>query len=189
MVRERTGVAFVAVVISASMISVVSASARVQTKIARVASFPISTKSASYILAATLQVGGRTLNGNVSASNVTIDLHGFSIIGPGSGVGVGINAGGANNVTVENDSVTNIGGSGSKWARIASATSLLSATAPVAGWAAARWDRLHRVGMSRHRLHREFQSAGRWYQFRRRHQRLCEQHNERQFQPGLRRHQ
>ena len=102
MVRERTGVPFVAVVISASMISVVSASA------------PGPNKARQGGVVPNQQVGGRTLNGNVSASNVIIDLHGFSIIGPGSGVGVGINAGGANNVTVENGSVTNIGGSGIK---------------------------------------------------------------------------
>lgn len=117
MVRGRIGVTFAAVVISALMVSVASASAEAQTKLTKpLASFPISiTKSGSYILATTLQVGGRTLNAiNVSAPNVTIDLNGFSIIGPGAGVGVGINAGGASNVTVENGSVTNMGGSGIK---------------------------------------------------------------------------
>jgi len=65
----------------------------------------------SYRLTSNLKPPASTDGIDVSASNVTIDLNGFAIIGPGS-TGItpnGINASGANDVTVENGTVTGFG--------------------------------------------------------------------------------
>jgi parallel beta-helix repeat protein len=69
------------------------------------------TASGSYRLTSKLKPPASTDGIDVSASNVTIDLNGFAIIGPGSSAitPVGISAGGANEVTVENGTVTGFG--------------------------------------------------------------------------------
>jgi hypothetical protein len=71
-------------------------------------------KPGSYILTGNLQPTSGASDGiQVKVSNVTIDLNGYSIIGPSqSGIGVGVNAAAQNNVTVKNGSVSGMGGSG-----------------------------------------------------------------------------
>lgn len=49
---------------------------------------------------------------DITASNVTVDLQGYTIMGPGSGTGIGINASGQSNVTIENGIITGMGGPG-----------------------------------------------------------------------------
>jgi hypothetical protein len=73
------------------------------------------TKPGSYQLVTNLSPKGSSDDAiSVSASNVTIDLNGFAILGPGHGSGVGIDAPGADNATVENGTITGMGGSGVK---------------------------------------------------------------------------
>ena len=81
-----------------------------QAKVAGVFPFTIGT-SGSYHLTGNLTVAGTTNAINVTVSNVTIDLNGFSITGPGSteSIPIGINASGQSDVTVENGTVTGFG--------------------------------------------------------------------------------
>jgi hypothetical protein len=74
--------------------------------------FPVKiTKAGSYILGANLLVGVILPDAiKVSASNVSINLNGFGIIGPGAGSGMGVDAVGENNVTVTNGTITAMGG-------------------------------------------------------------------------------
>ena len=69
------------------------------------------TTSGSYRLTSNLKPPASTDGIDVSASNVTIDLNGFGIIGPGSSsiTPNGIGGSGANEVTVENGTVTGFG--------------------------------------------------------------------------------
>jgi parallel beta-helix repeat protein len=85
-----------------------------QAKVLAGGGFPyvISTANTSYRLTGSLTVPASTNGINVTAPNVTIDLNGFSIVGPGSTTGIGINAPGENEVTVENGAVTGFSGSG-----------------------------------------------------------------------------
>ena len=64
--------------------------------------------SGSYRLTSNLTVSSSSTNAiTVTASNVTIDLNGFTITGGGSGgSGIGISASGMNDVTVKNGGVT-----------------------------------------------------------------------------------
>ncbi len=73
--------------------------------------YPISA-SGSYRLTGNLTVPTGKDGIEVNVNNVTIDLNGFSITGPGtsSGLPYGINAIGENAVTVENGTVTGFGG-------------------------------------------------------------------------------
>jgi parallel beta-helix repeat protein len=74
--------------------------------------YVISTPNTSYRLTGSLSVPASTDGIDVTARNVTIDLNGFSITGPGSsGTLTGINAGGQSAVTVENGTVTGFGSS------------------------------------------------------------------------------
>jgi hypothetical protein len=87
--------------------------------------FPIVISApGSYRLASNLRVASTRVDAiDITANNVTLDLNGFSIIGPGSGTGNGINAGvqggicnppkvTVTNVTVTDGVVTAMGGSG-----------------------------------------------------------------------------
>jgi hypothetical protein len=71
-------------------------------------------KSGSYVLNGNLQPNGANVDAiEVDASNVTIDLNGFSIIGPSkAGSGIGVDAAAQTNVTLKNGSVSQMGGSG-----------------------------------------------------------------------------
>lgn len=72
-------------------------------------------KAGSYILTGNLQPGNANNDAiQVTTSNVTIDLNGYSIIGPSqnTGTGMGVNAASYNNVTVQNGSVSGMAGSG-----------------------------------------------------------------------------
>ena len=74
--------------------------------------FPIKiSTSGSDRLASDLKVTSTTADAiEITANNVTLDLNGFSIIGPGSGSGIGINSPAAHlNVSVSNGTVTGMG--------------------------------------------------------------------------------
>ncbi len=80
---------------------------------------PISTlpftisASGSYYLTGDLSLADTAANGlTVNADNVTIDLMGFSLIGPGAGTGDGISGASRSNVEVRNGTVRGFGGSG-----------------------------------------------------------------------------
>jgi parallel beta-helix repeat protein len=83
-----------------------------QAKVTAAGGFPyvISTANTSYRLTGSLTVPASTVAINDSASNVTIDLNGFSITGPGttSGAPNGINAQQVG-VTVENGTISGFG--------------------------------------------------------------------------------
>jgi hypothetical protein len=110
---SATASGLVAVVL---VVAGVAGPAQAQTKISKppAGGFPIKiTKSGGYILTNNLPVGALLVNAiNVTASNVSIDLNGFTIAGPGGGTGIGINAAGVSNVTILNGTVTSMGGSG-----------------------------------------------------------------------------
>jgi len=73
--------------------------------------FTISTANTSYRLTGSLTVPASTSGINVTANNVTIDMNGFSIAGPGSTSGAvnGVGATGIADVTVENGTITGMG--------------------------------------------------------------------------------
>ena len=69
--------------------------------------------SGSYRLTGNLTVLSTSTDAiDVTSPNVTIDLNGFSIVGPGATNGMGINASGEAEVTVEDGTVTGFAGSG-----------------------------------------------------------------------------
>jgi parallel beta-helix repeat protein len=83
-----------------------------QAKVLAAGGFPfVISGHGSYRLTSNLKPPAGTDAIDVSASNVTIDLNGFGIIGPGSTslTPTGIGASGANDVTVENGTVTGFG--------------------------------------------------------------------------------
>jgi hypothetical protein len=66
--------------------------------------------SGSYILTSDLFVSSSTKDAiDISVSDVTIDLNGFSIIGPTNGTGVGIAAGAQHLITIRNGEVAGMG--------------------------------------------------------------------------------
>jgi parallel beta-helix repeat protein len=74
--------------------------------------FPITiTSSGSYVLTSDLNVSSTTANAiTIEANNVTVDLNGHAIIGPGSGSGRGISASlSTYNITVMNGTVRDFG--------------------------------------------------------------------------------
>ena len=87
-----------------------------QAKVIAAGGFPyvISTANTSYRLTGSLTVPALTNGINVKAAGVTIDLNGFSIVGPvtpGSST-FGINASAKGEVTVENGTVSGFGDAG-----------------------------------------------------------------------------
>ena len=71
------------------------------------------TQPGSYRLTSDLVVASTTADAiDVTAGNVTIDLNGFSILGPGSGSGIGIKAVGQSRVSIRNGSVKSMGNMG-----------------------------------------------------------------------------
>jgi parallel beta-helix repeat protein len=83
-----------------------------QAKVTAAGGFPYKiTASGSYRLTSNLNPPASTDGLDTSASNVTIDLNGFAIIGPGSSTisPTGVSATGENDVTVENGTVTGFG--------------------------------------------------------------------------------
>jgi parallel beta-helix repeat protein len=86
-----------------------------QAKVLAAGGFPyvISTVNTSYRLTGSLTAPASTDAIKVNVNNVTIDLNGFSIVGPGGTGTYGVNAGGMTRTTVENGTVTGFGsGSG-----------------------------------------------------------------------------
>jgi hypothetical protein len=82
-----------------------------QAKVLAAGGFPYTiSNTGGYRLTGNLMVPASTNGINVTAPNVTIDLNGFSITGPGStgATPIGINAG-LNDVTVKNGTVTGFG--------------------------------------------------------------------------------
>jgi hypothetical protein len=83
-----------------------------QAKVLAGSGFPYKvTSNGSYRLTGNLTVPASTDGIDVTAANVTIDLNGFLITGPGStaSIPIGINASGKSDVTVENGAVTGFG--------------------------------------------------------------------------------
>jgi len=85
-----------------------------QTKLKRPLTFPLKvTKSGSYVMGENFIVGATTVPViKVTANDVTIDMMGFSIQGPGKGTGIGIDATTSTDVTIQNGAITGMGGSG-----------------------------------------------------------------------------
>jgi hypothetical protein len=70
----------------------------------------VISRPGSYVLNRNIVVKNPKLNGvNVNVPNVTIDLQGFTISGPGSGTGIGIDAP-QNEVVIKNGMITGMGG-------------------------------------------------------------------------------
>ncbi len=114
MMRGRSIDLAVAVVWGGLLVALPQA-ARAQTKIRSGQCCPIKIKkSGSYVLTGNIEPGGANTDAiAISAPNVTLDLQGFSILGPGkNGNGIGINAGAQNGVTVENGGVSGMGSNG-----------------------------------------------------------------------------
>jgi hypothetical protein len=84
-----------------------------QFKLAQTSSttFPIILNStASYVLTSNLMVPDPNVNAiTISADNVTLDLNGHALIGPGSGTGTGIYAIDKKNITVRNGTIRGFG--------------------------------------------------------------------------------
>jgi parallel beta-helix repeat protein len=85
-----------------------------QAKVLAAGGFPFTIgTSGSYRLTGNLTVSSTTGDAiDVTVNHVTIDLNGFSIVGPGSGSGDGIYGAAAGTVTVENGTVTGFGSEG-----------------------------------------------------------------------------
>lgn len=72
-------------------------------------------KSGSYLQVSNITIPAKSTTSDavdITASNVTVDLQGYTIMGPGSGTGVGINASGVSNVTIQNGIIIGMGGPG-----------------------------------------------------------------------------
>ena len=76
--------------------------------------FPVTLdKSGSYKLTSNLTLGDAYVNAiEITAANVTLDMNGFSIIGPEMGSGIGISAVDQSNVNVKNGTVSGMGSHG-----------------------------------------------------------------------------
>jgi hypothetical protein len=84
-----------------------------QVKVLSNGGFPyVISSSGSYRLTGNLTVSSTSADAiDVTAGDVTIDLNGFSITGPGgSSSGIGISAAGVVDLTVENGTITGFGG-------------------------------------------------------------------------------
>jgi hypothetical protein len=72
-------------------------------------------KSGSYLQVTNITIPAKNTTSDavdITASNVTVDLQGYTISGPGAGTGVGINASGMSNVTIQNGIIVGMGGPG-----------------------------------------------------------------------------
>jgi parallel beta-helix repeat protein len=67
------------------------------------------TRPGSYVLGSSIEIGAGQTGINVLADDVTIDLAGFTIKGPGGSGTIGIDVRGATNVTVRNGSLAGVG--------------------------------------------------------------------------------
>jgi hypothetical protein len=117
MVRGRARAAATLVVLIALITAAMGGAAMAQTKLnLSTSGFPIKiTKAGSYFLVSNLIANAKNVNViDVTVSNVSIDLNGFRIGSPGSSgsTGIGVNASGRSNVTVENGSVSVMGSDG-----------------------------------------------------------------------------
>ncbi len=76
--------------------------------------FPVTLdKSGSYKLTSNLTLGDTFVDAiEITAANVTLDMNGFSIIGPEMGAGIGISAVDQSNVNIKNGSVAGMGSHG-----------------------------------------------------------------------------
>ena len=112
--RGRIGTMIGVAGMAALTIALASYPAVAQTKLKRPLTFPLKvTKSGSYVMTDNFIVGATTVPCiKVSVNDVTINMMGFSILGPGKGTGIGIDASSATDVTIENGAVTGMGGSG-----------------------------------------------------------------------------
>jgi hypothetical protein len=92
------------------------ASASAQTRYSGKDPFPKKLKkSGSYLQVSNITIPAKKTTSDavdITAPNVTVDLQGYTIQGPGSGTGVGINASGMSNVTIQNGIITGMGGAG-----------------------------------------------------------------------------
>jgi hypothetical protein len=106
--RKLISVAFVAAVLAwAASARAVDGTIEInQAKVLAAGGFPfvISTTNTSYRLTGSLTVSSNVDGIDVNASHVTIDMNGFSIVGPGSAtsIGAGINGTSQGALTVEN---------------------------------------------------------------------------------------
>ena len=84
-----------------------------QIKITQPDSFPVVIdQPGSYVLTSNITLSTDANGIVIDASNVTLDLNGHAIIGPGSGSGNGIYTYGKHNITIKNGTVRDFGGSG-----------------------------------------------------------------------------
>jgi hypothetical protein len=116
MVRNRLGSVILATILAIVSFASFTIPASAQTKINGIDPFPKKLKkSGSYLQTSNVMVKNTSDTAVlITASNVTLDLQGFTIAGPGSGTGVGIDASGFSNVTIENGIITGMGGAGMK---------------------------------------------------------------------------
>lgn len=69
----------------------------------------VITRPGSYVLVANIDATGEETAIRIQANDVTLDLAGYTIWGPGGRQGVGVEIAGASNVTVENGHLQNFG--------------------------------------------------------------------------------
>jgi len=114
MLKKVTGGFWVVAALAMLGATVLSTPGFAQTKFSGKDPFPKKLKkSNSYLQVSNITIPAKntTTDGvDITASNVTVDLQGYTISGPGSGSGVGINASGQSNVTIENGIITGMGG-------------------------------------------------------------------------------
>lgn len=96
-----------------------------QIKITQPDSFPVVIdEPGSYVLTSNVTVSTDVNGIVINASDVTLDLNGHAIIGPGSGSGNGIYAYGKHNITIKNGMVRDFGGSGIDFAGLYPSTNV-----------------------------------------------------------------
>jgi hypothetical protein len=116
--RGRIGKVLVSLCLTLLLIGLNQGAAHAQTKLVKPAGGGTIkiTKAGSYFLAANLSTALLTTSAiavSTGVNNVTINLNGFSIIGPGgAGSAGGINASSSSGVTIVNGTITKIAGKG-----------------------------------------------------------------------------
>ena len=111
--KIQAGIVVLAVVVTTPVVSY-AADGKIKIGQTPSTTFPIVIdQSGSYVLTSNLQVSTNFNCIQISADNVTLDLNGFALVGPGSGsAGHGIYGGSSNNITVMNGTVRDFMGSG-----------------------------------------------------------------------------